>query len=82
MATKIKSVKVIQDPENSLRDVVLLQKTIQEVSDYAKKLNNSGLKQRAIVVLLQDAIGGAKISKTQIVDVLEAAEELGKMYLK
>lgn len=79
---KVNSVKVQYDPNNTLRDIVVLQKTIQEVSDYSKKLNDSGIKRRALVVLLQDAIGEKKISKRQIEDVLDAAQELGKLYLK
>lgn len=79
---KVKSVKVITDPDASLRDIVILQKTIQEVSDFAKKLNDSGLKREAVVVLLQQAIGTSRITRVQINDVLDGAQELGKLYLK
>lgn len=79
---KVKSVKAITDPDASLRDIVILQKTIQEVSDFAKKLNDSGLKREAVVVLLQQAIGTSRIPRVQINDVLDGAQELGKLYLK
>lgn len=74
------SVKYNDDAD--LRDIVILQDTIREVAEAAKKLNNSKLKRRAVIVLLHDAIGTRKITKEQINDVLDAAEQLGKTYLK
>jgi hypothetical protein len=81
MARKPK-VKVEYDPDANLRDIVILQKTIVEVSEAMTRFNNSRLKRRAVVVLLQDAIGPTKITRSQIEDVLDAAQELGKLYLK
>lgn len=80
--SKVKSVKVEKDPENDLRDIVILQQTILDVADYAKKLNNTRLTKNALVILLQDAIGNRRITREQISDVLDAAEDLARKYLK
>ena len=77
-----RNVKVEQDPNNNLKDIVILQKTIVEMAEAAKKFNASGLKRRAVVVLLQDIIGQKRISREQISDVLDAAEQLAKVYIK
>lgn len=79
---KPRSVKVQTNPNNSLKDIIILQETIREVAAFAKKLNESKLTRRAIVVLIQDSIGASRIKKNQIEDVLDCAESLGQIYLK
>ena len=70
------------NPDANLRDIVVLQETIEQVAEFGKQLNGSKLKRKAIVLLIQGTIGERKITRQQIEDVLDAAENLGKNYLK
>ncbi len=72
----------IKKSEDSPEPVELLAKSIIEVANGFEKLQNSSLNQRAIVVLLQDGIGGAKISKQQIKLVLDNLPRLKAWYTK
>ena len=80
MARKQK-VLIEKDPENKI-DVRVMEQAIVDVAEAAKKLNSSRLTQKAIILLLHDAIGARAISRQQIADVLHAAETLGRTYLK
>lgn len=66
------------DPNEEVAD---LAEAIIRVADAGEKLLNSGLGQRAIVLLLQDSIGEKYINRSQITEVLDALPRL-KRYLK
>lgn len=76
--------KVKQDPENPVQKEVLAE-AIVEISKAMKKLLSSGLNRRAIVVLIKDSVpspgyGKKSISKTDIINVLDAIEDLSRNY--
>jgi hypothetical protein len=60
----------------------LLASSIVQVADGFKKVLSSPLSQRALIVLIQDAVGGSNISKSQIKLVLEALPRLKGWYIK
>lgn len=72
----------IKKDELNPEPVELLAKSVIQVSEAAAKLVKSGLTQRAIIVLLQDGIGAAKIGKDQIKLVLENLPKLKAWYVK
>ena len=74
----IRIVKNEEDPE----PVELLAQSIIQVADGFEKIKKSKLSQRAIVVLLQDGIGAAKITKQQIALVLDNLPRLKAWYIK
>lgn len=55
-----------------------IRESILEVSNAGRLLLNSGLTKRAVAVLIQDA---TNIPLKTITHVLEAARDLGKLYL-
>lgn len=55
---------------------------IKTVADAMKALNASGLQQKTIVILLQEAIGSKYITRDQIRYVLDELPKLDKTYLK
>lgn len=74
----IRIIKNEEDPE----PVELLAASIIQVSEAFEKIKKSKLSQRAIVVLLQDGIGAAKIAKQQIALVLDNLPRLKGWYIK
>jgi hypothetical protein len=76
----VKEVKVIQ-PQNKEDEipVEILAQSIADISAGMKKLKASKLNDKALVLLIQDA---SKVSKTDINSVLEALENLERIYLK
>jgi len=78
-ATKTITVKVNeQNPE----PLDILAKAIIDVSDGFDKINKSKLTRKAIVLLLQAAIGVSHISQKNINDVLDYAPKLKSIYTK
>lgn len=73
-----KKVKVIQKEKEEV-PVEILAKSIQEISDGVRKIRQSRLNERALVVLLKDA---TNLSKTDILKVMNSLETLDRMYLK
>ncbi len=78
---KKKKIVIEKDPENVI-DVKIMEQAIEDVANAAKKLNGSRLGRRAVTLLIQDCIGQGRITRSQISDVLDAADQLGKIYLK
>jgi len=76
--TKNISVKKSEPPET----VELLASSIVQVASGFEKFLSSKLTERALIVLLQDGIGAANITKSQIKLVLEAMPRLKAWYLK
>lgn len=74
-----KKVTIIADPEE---DLEVLAEAIIQVSRAFQKFNNSRLTKRAIILLIQDRIGVARISKGHIESVLNAAAGLESAYIK
>ena len=69
-------VELENDDETPLKVVV---SAIHKVSDGIDKINESGLTERAIILLLHDA---TKVSKSDIKKVLEAAPLLAERYTR
>ena len=72
-------IKVIQDPEKEVPAEVLAQ-AIVDISAAMKKIANSRLKRRAIVVLVKDNTSGVSIGAIQA--VMDSLENLEQTYLK
>lgn len=75
------NIRIVKD-EVKPESVELLAKSIVEVAEGFEKLQKSSLNQRALVVLLQEGIGAAKISKVQIRLVLDNLPKLKAWYIK
>lgn len=76
--TNIKIKKNEENPES----VELLAQSIIQVSEGFKKVMESPLTERALIVLLQDGIGVQNITKSQIKLVLQALPRLKAWYIK
>lgn len=74
----IKIVKSETTPETA----ELLAASVVQVAEGFARLQKGALTQRAIIVLLQDGIGQAKISKQQIRLVLDNLPRLKAWYVK
>jgi hypothetical protein len=81
-----REVVIEQDPEAPVEKAVLAT-TIVRISEAMAKLLSSGLNERAIVVLLHDAIpargkygGQGKITRSEIQSVLDALRDLKRRY--
>jgi len=77
----MKTIKIKKN-EEAPESVELLAQSIVRVAEGFQKVLNSPLKQRGLIVLLQDGIGQAKISKSQISLVLEALPRLKGWYIR
>jgi len=75
------SIKIKKDEINP-ESTELLAKSVVQVAEASKKLLNSGLTKRAIIVLLHDGIGVSKINKKQIELVLDNLPRLKGWYIK
>jgi len=58
-----------------------LAKSIEQVAAATRKINNSRLTRKAIVILIQQGITGS-ISRAAIEAVLDTAADLDRLYLK
>jgi len=63
-------------------EVNIIAEEIIKLSNGVEKLLSSGLNNRAILILLHDAIGSTAINKKQIQSVLNALPQLKKLYIK
>lgn len=80
MTTKSKTTTItVKSNEENPEPIELIAKSIIEVSDAFAKIEQSQLKRRAIVLLLQDATG---LGQGQINKILDAAPKLKSFYLK
>lgn len=79
MGTKTLTIKT--DEENP-EPVEIIADAILKVADAFEKINKSSLSERAVILLLYDAIGSSNISKKQISYVLKYAPLLKNYYLK
>jgi hypothetical protein len=77
----MKHIKVVKDKE-APESAELLASSVVAVAEGFKKILATPLTERALVVLLQDGIGAAHISKVQIKLVLEALPRLKAWYIK
>jgi hypothetical protein len=78
-SSKTVTVKVNEENPEPL-DV--LAKSIIDVSEGFERINNSRLNRKAIVLLLQNAIGAGRITQRNIEDVLDYAPRLKNLYTK
>jgi len=72
----------IKKNEEQPESAELLAKSIIQVAEGFQKVLNTPLSRRALVILLQDGIGAANITKVQIRLVLEALPRLKAWYIK
>lgn len=72
----------IKKSEENPESVELLAQSIIQVAEGFQKVLNSQLSEKALVVLLQEGIGQAKITKVQIRLVLESLPRLKAWYIK
>lgn len=71
--------KVVDDNDSGPE---VLASAIQEVAAAARKLLGSRLTKRAVLVLIQDEIGGRTVSLQTISTVLDSASRLESTYVK
>lgn len=72
----------IKTNEENPESIELIAQSIIQVSEAFEKINRSPLKRKAIVLLIQDAIGATKIGKKEIELVLDYAPKLKDYYVK
>ncbi len=77
----MRTIKIKKNEERP-ESVELLAQSIIQVAKGFELVLNSQLTQRALIVLIHDAIGQAKITKSQIRLVLEALPRLKAWYIK
>ena len=75
------NIKIKKSDENP-ESAELLAASVIKVAEGFEKILKSPLRQRAIIVLLQDGIGATRITKSQISLVLEALPRLKAWYIK
>ena len=76
-----KKLEVIKDPENVVT-IKIFEQAIVDISKAMKAMRSGRLGDRAIVLLIQDAVGVNAITKVEIRSVLDAIRDLEKLYLK
>ncbi len=77
----MRTTKIVQDKENPIPAEVIEQ-SIVDVAKGFRKMNSTRLSRKAIVLLVQHAVGVTRINQRQVEDVLDAAESLDTKYLK
>mgnify|MGYP001566803454 CR=1 FL=1 len=75
------NIKIVKT-EGAEESMELLAKSVVQVAEGFEAWRNLPLKDRAIIVLLQDYIGAGHISKQQIKLVIEALPRLKAWYVK
>lgn len=80
MATQSK-VTIVKDKENVI-ELKVMEQAIVDVAEAARKLLNSRLSKRAILVLIKDSMTGQGVPMKDIELVLDCAAKLDKRYLK
>lgn len=75
---KFKVVQNAQTPDEEVPTEIIAQ-AIVKISEGFEKIRNSGLKQRALCILLRDASG---VSLEQITAVLRGLEDLKRLYVR
>jgi hypothetical protein len=68
----------VTDKVEVLADYMKVAEAVKRMRDVGKALSASGLSQRAVTVLLQDATG---LTKKDILAVLNAIDNIPKFYL-
>lgn len=74
-------VTVVKDKDEMI-EIKIMEEAIVEVAQAARKLLNSRLSKRAIVILIKDSMTGTGIPIKDIELVLDCASKLDKRYLK
>ncbi len=77
-----KSTITVRTDEENPEPVEMIADAIMRVADAFDRINKSSLSERAIILLLHDAIGASNISKKQIGYVLKYAPLLKNYYLR
>lgn len=72
----------IEKTDGAPETVALLARSVVQVSDAASRILKMGLTERALIVLLHDAIGAQNISKRQIRLVLNNLPRLKAWYCR
>ena len=72
-------VQVVDDPDNQVPRQVLAQ-AILDISESMKELIQSGMNERAIIVLVRDSITGRTLGKREIKAVFDALKNLRRHY--
>lgn len=75
--TKPQKVQVVQNPENEIPAKILAE-SIVKISEFTKALRSAGLKDRALILLINDISG---VPMSNIRAVLCALEDLSATYV-
>lgn len=74
-------VTIVKD-KDKVHEVKIMEDAIIEVATAARKLLNTRLNKRAILVLIKDSMSGSGLPMKDIEMVLDCAAQLDKRYLK
>lgn len=74
-------VTIVKDKDNVI-DIKIMEAAIVEVATGARKLLNSKLSKRAVLILIKDSMKGTGLPIRDIEMVLDCAARLDKRYLK
>ncbi len=74
-------VKIVKDEDKVIK-VEIMEQAIIDVAQSARKLLNSNLSKRAVIVLIRDSMAGTGMPLKDIETVLDCAANLDKRYLK
>jgi len=79
--TKKPKVTIVKN-EDKVIELKIMEEAIVEVANAARKLLNSKLTKRAVLVLIKDSMTGSGLPLRDIELVLDMAAKLDKRYLK
>jgi hypothetical protein len=80
-SAKSKTITVKVNEENP-EPLDILAKSIIDVAEAFRRIDSCRLTRKAIVLLIQDAIGSTRITRQAIIDVLDYGPRLDKIYTK
>lgn len=76
-----KKLVITKDKEDPI-PVEIMERAIVDVAAGFKRMAASKLSKKAIILLVQDSVGSTRITKRQVGEVLDAAANLDRDYLK
>lgn len=78
---KNKQIQAVKDPENEI-PMKMMEQAVVDIAAGFNRLKTSRLSKRAIVLMVQDSAGSTQVTKKQVEQVLDAAADLGKTFLR
>ena len=73
---------VVKRNEENPEPTEIIADAIIKISQAFERIKNGRLSQRALILLIQDAVGASFVSRGQIKEVLECLPDLKNLYIK